>query len=150
MINLRRKRTTFVIAVSIITLNGACGGDERDVGAAAALDAYRAAYNAHDIDGVVDTFADDAVITGHPLDEDGTTTGADEIRALHEYEMPDAAPTDAYELTNVAEESDKVTFGHRWHTKGGDCYSGGGHTVTVEDGKIVSWVWGTAGYPCGS
>jgi hypothetical protein len=129
-----------------IAISAACGGSGTDSGDA--LDAYVEAYNARDLSGVVAVFAEDAVVTGHPLaGSDSVTTGWDEIRDLEEQDMVLSAVADAYEMTNVKTSDNRVSFDHIIRHKNGNCFSGTGHTLIVEDGKIVRWEWG-APQPC--
>ena len=130
----------------VVVVSPACsesGGGPADV-----LEAYVDAYNARDLDGVVALFAEDAVVTDHPLAGSGSvTTGVDEIRDLEHRDMVLSAATNAYEMTNVETSGDTVSFGHIIRHQDGGCFAGTGHTLTVEDAKIVSWDWGTP-QPC--
>ena len=110
------------------------------------LDAYVDAYNAHDIAAVMSLFADDAVMTGNLVSPGAEGTA--EIRAFQEGDMAIAAPDNAYAMTDVDVDGNTVTFGHIWHHKDGNCYSGTGHRVEVEGGLIVRWDFGTDSQPC--
>lgn len=133
-------RLLSVIAVSAVVASlVACGDDDAD--AADVLAEYVDAYNAHDLDAAMALFSDDAVMTAHPLDDDSPANGVAEIRVVHVIDMPEAAPDDALDVTDVVVEGNEVTFNHRWHAAGGDCYSGVGHSIVVQDDKIVSWTW---------
>jgi hypothetical protein len=115
-------------------------------GADELLDAYVDAYNAHDIAAVMSLFADDAVMTGNLVSPGAQGTA--EIRDFQEGDMAIAAPDNSYAMTDVEVDGNTVTFGHIWHHRDGNCYSGTGHRVEVEGGLIVRWDFGTDSQPC--
>ena len=113
----------------------------------AAIASYVAAYNAADVDAVVELFAEDAVITLHP---GGDYAGITEIRTLHEAE---ADGTVVYDISNVVVDGDTVTWDHVWSglEENGDPFENcvTGHTAIVEAGQIVSWTWPVTNFQCG-
>ena len=67
--------------MAISLLVGACGGSEA-TDPATVLAEYENARNSGDVDGLISLYADDAIVTRHPLDDDGTAHGVEEIRLL--------------------------------------------------------------------
>jgi hypothetical protein len=136
-----------VLALGIALL-GRDDGPEVRAGAGATpeevLASYVEAFNAHDLDAVMALFADDAIITGHPLDSAPPAEGTAEVRIL---ESADMGTGNTYEMTNVEAAGDTVTFGHRWHRADGACFAGTDRMV-VEQGKIAQWDFITASRPC--
>jgi len=127
----------------------ACGNDDADqADPAAVLADYEDARNAGDIDALMALYADDAVVTGHPLDSDGIANGVDEIR-LVELQVPSFQRSeDATEFIDVEVSGNRVTFGMRFFPAGSSCLGSSGHQVTVEDGKITLYAWGPTGESC--
>ena len=119
---------------------------------ASALAAYGEARNAGDVDVAVAFYAEDAVVTGHPLDEDGVATGIDEIRALEEQIPAAQGSGDGIEFVDVEVSGSTVTFNSRFFygangshaIMGAGCSGRIGDTATFEDGKIVLYEWGPA------
>jgi hypothetical protein len=101
------------------------------------------AFNAHDIDAVVALYADDAVVTGHPLAEGPTAEGAQEIRALT---VEDMGAANTYEVRDVETTGNSVSFVHLWYPDNG-CYAGTNRMV-IENGKITEWEMITNSRPC--
>lgn len=82
-----------------LILNSRCSGsvgsrrlwwDHDDADPATAIESYLEAYNSADLDAIVGLFAEDAVISGHPLDP--RAEGAAEITAAHATELDRARP----------------------------------------------------------
>ena len=116
--------------------------------AGAVVASYVAAYNAGDVDTLVELFTDDAVIAGHP---GGDYEGVAEIRTLHE---DGADATVAYDISNVAVDGDTVTWDHHWGETDdngliidGNCVEG--HTAEIEDGMFALWEWPVTDFQCG-
>ena len=134
-------RAALLLTLTVVLAAG-CAGDDADP--ADVLQAYVDAYNVHDLDGVVAVFAEDAVVTGHPLDgRNSRATGLEEIRDLESRDMSLSVATDAYEMTDVEVSGNRVSFGHIIHHRSGACFAGAGHSLVVEGDKIVRWDWGT-------
>jgi hypothetical protein len=110
------------------------------------MDSYVEAYNAHDLFAVMELWADNAVMTGHPFE--ARAEGIAELTRVTREDISQAAPTNAYEFINVTVEGDTVSFDSRFHNFRGECFSGV-HEVVVEDGKIVRWDWKVRGVRCG-
>lgn len=110
---------------------------------AAVLAAYEDARNARDWDALRALYADDAVITGHPLDEgDPPIADVDEILAL-EMERFDATD-EQVKFVNVEVSADRATFAHLFCADDGNCYGSLGDQadeITVRDGKITTYTW---------
>ena len=147
----RRFGLLLVIALTVMVALVGCGGDDDDAAAsdpAAILAEYQGASNTGDIDALISLYAEDAVVTDHPLDDDGLTEGVEAIRALDEFGTSIQRSEDATEFVDVRVSGNSVTFGHRFWNNRGQCFGGGGHEVTVEDGKITRYAWGTSGEAC--
>ena len=93
-------------------------------------------------------YADDAIVTGHPLDADGTAQGVEEIRRLEQGVPSIQRSEDATEFTDVGVSGNRVIFGQIFFNNISGCVAGEGHTLTVEGGKITLYAWGTSGEPC--
>jgi acetyl esterase/lipase len=96
--------------------------------------------NTGDLDAQLALYADDAVVTGHPLDDDGSATGVDAIRQLEDFQGE--FPGTVTEYVDLGVSGDTVTFDHRFFTAEGECFGAVGNEVTVVDGKITRYVWG--------
>ncbi len=155
-----RNRWLIVAAAAVIAVLGVGtliytadnGGDVSGTPAApddpaSILADYAEARNSGDVDAVM--AYDDAVVMGHPLDDDDVATGVDEIRVLQE-QIPAIQGSGAgIEYSDIVVSGSTATFSHAFRSIGGACLGGIDHTVTVEGGKIVLYVWGTASsIPC--
>lgn len=145
MRNLRSTSVTMcLLLIGVVT---ACNSTQSDP--AATIEAYVAAYNAADVDAIVELFADDAVIANHP---GGTFTGKEQIRSLHGGGGADGADgTVAYTISNIEVSGNTVTWDHVWSgEEAGEPFQScvEGHTATVENGQIVSWTWPPTNYQC--
>ena len=135
-----------VVAVLAVTAGG-CGSssdsvsDDTVVDVSSVLADYQAARNAGDVDALMALFADDAVVVDHPLDEDGTAQGIDEIRQL-EANVAAELPNSATEFLDLQISGDTVIFGHQFIVEDGDCFGGSGDRVTVVGDKITLYDWG--------
>lgn len=104
---------------------------------AAVLAAYEDARNARDYDALRALVADDAVITGHPLDySDPPIADVDEFVSLERGVFSNAETW----LVEVEVSGNQATFTQLFSVDG-DCHSTPGDQVTVEDGKITSYTW---------
>ena len=112
---------------------------------------YAAARNSGDVDGVIEFYAEDAVVENHPGDDDdGVATGTAEIRALEEQVPAIQGSGDGIELIDVGVSGNTVTFDTRFFRRGAEAdssvipFCGGArdNQVTVEDGKITLFVHG--------
>ncbi len=144
-------RRLIAAAMSMALLTSACGGgsDPADGGGtdpAATVEGYIAAYNAHDVDEVMTFFSEDSVVTGHPAA--ATSTGLDQIRALHQQDINSAADENAYTISNVQVSGDTVTWDHVWVHADGNEFCKFGHEAVVADGKFVTWTWPGGGFDC--
>ena len=124
-----------------------CASDEADAGEV--LESYTTAINAHDLDRAMSFFAENAVISGYPT-RTADLVGLDPIRDAEAGVLTFAAREDASRWTDVIVKGNTVSFGHVFLTRSGECFSGEGHTVSVDGGKIVTWDWGTHSQPCPS
>ena len=139
---------SFVVAISVVLTLSACGGgatpDE-------VLTGYADTRNSGDVDGVMEFYAEDAVVENHALDDDGFATGTAEIRALEEQVPAVQGSGDGVEYIDMVVSGSTVTFNTRFFygadgiRSGGSagCAGGKDSQVTVEDGKITLWVGGS-------
>lgn len=125
--------------------------DDADTDPAAVLADYQATINAGDVDALMSLYADDAVVVSHPQDSlsfgdeggEPVATGIDEIRLLV-INVPNVQrPEDATEFVNVEASGSQVTFDQIWFNDEEDCFGISGNEVTVQNGKITRYVWGT-------
>lgn len=138
-----------LIVVAGLLLLAACGDDDDEAtdNPTDVVGAYIDAYNAGDVDAAVALFADDAVITEHPMAQQAE--GPDEIRALvvADIEQSDQGG-DSYEISNLQVTGSTTTWDHRWKSDGGNVCTATGHEAVIEDGKIITWVFPTATIDC--
>jgi hypothetical protein len=83
-------------------------------------------------------------VKGHPLDANDVATGIDEIRVLQEQIPSRQGSAAGIEYLDIVASGSTATFSHAFYSSGGGCSGGIDNTVTVEDGKIVLYDWGTA------
>ena len=133
-------RRLIATAMSLALILGACGGDDSDP--AAVLADYVEAFNTGDADAVMVFYAEDAVIEGHPTVDGVTATGKSEILAIEQRMQINQELTGRLEFTNMVVSGNTVTFDDIFHNEEGDCFSGVGHQITVEDDKITLYVFG--------
>ena len=142
-----KSRFLFAVVAALAVTAGGCGSssdsvsDDTVVDVSSVLADYQAARNAGDVDALVALFADDAVVVDHPLDEDGTAQGIDEIRQL-EAIVAAELPNSATEFLDLQISGDTVIFGHQFIVEDGDCFGGSGDKVTVVGDKITLYDWG--------
>ncbi len=136
-------RRAFVATISAVLILGACGGDATPDEVLVDLQNVR---NSGDVDAVMALYAEDAVVENHPLDApldaDEVATGVDEIRSLEAQVPGIQGSTGGIEFTDLVVSGNTVTFKSTFFNEEGDCFSGAGNEVTVEDGKITLFVWG--------
>jgi ketosteroid isomerase-like protein len=109
---------------------------------AAVLAAYEDARNARDFDALRALYADDAVITGYPLDaSDPPVADVDEIVS---HERGVFAQTSFVEV----EVSGRQATFTLLFLRDGDCEANADNQITVEDGEITSYTWGGDYQPC--
>ena len=133
-----------VALVLVLVALGGCGGDDADP--AGVLNDYRAAYNAGDIDAVMDLFTDESVVTGHPFQ--ASSEGLSAIRSVQVSDIAAAATSDAYTISNVEVSGDTVTWDHVWTSSTGDQFCQEGQTAVIKDGKILTWDWPDGSFSC--
>jgi hypothetical protein len=144
-----------VVAVGAVVLLASGGGDDLAPTApgedpASILAAYFEAHNSGDVEAAIAFFADDAVVFDHPQDFDDIATG-DEIRLLEREHPLVQGSGDGMEVFNVTVDGSTVTFHHRFFYGADGIHSGlvagcAGSvfdSVTVVDGKITVYDWGT-------
>lgn len=121
-----------------------CSSDPEDDGPAEVLTEYEDARNARDFEAMRALYADDAVITGHPLvDRDPSDADVDEILALEEERWRDGARADEQiRFVDVEVSGDTATFVHLFFNDSGDCWSTDSDEITVQDGTITRYAWG--------
>ena len=104
------------------------------------LAAYEEAFNAKDIDAVMALWAEDAVLISDPL---GGTPEGSAIELFESSRIQTTAVEDGHTFHNIEVLGDSVTFDSDWVGSDGVCMVGLGHTVTVENGQITRWTYGT-------
>jgi hypothetical protein len=109
---------------------------------AADLAAYEDARNAEDVDALIALYANDAVVIGHPLDEDGLAEGVDEIRTLESHVPAIHGANGFTEYGEIEVSGNTATFKQKLVNNEGDCFSSSGNETTVADDKITLYQWG--------
>ena len=125
-----------IALISVAVVISACAGDdgvEDDLGAV--VESYIQAYNDGDLEDVMSHFVVMSTITGHPTDFDPVATDIYSIERLHKEDLRFGQQ---YVISNLSVEGDTVTWNSVWGDDG--CVQG--HSAVVEDGKMLSWVWG--------
>ncbi len=107
---------------------------------AAVIQAYIAAYNAGDIDGVMALFTEESEVTGQFF-YDASSVGLEEIRGVLLFDMYYSAEVDAYEIFNIEVSDNIVMWDHVWTASNGVDFCAEGHSAVIEDGKILAWTW---------
>lgn len=140
---------TSVLLAGGLVLAG-CTSQPEAAGPAEVLEQYEEARDASDIDALMALYAEGAVVTGHPLEEGSPpiATGAEEIRLLEEQISDLQRAEDANDFFDTEVTGNTAVFSNQFFTDDGSCYSGSGHEITVEDGQITSYAWGTHSQPC--
>ena len=146
MLTLRRLLFLVMLGGTGVLVVAACGDDGSGSSRAGApgevVQAYVAAYNAQDIDGVMALFAEDAVI----VEGDERIEGAEAIRAGEVAKFEVHAPGgEAYSISNLIVTDNTVTWDHLFKGTAHTCV-GTGDEAVVEDGKIVMWTF--ASFTC--
>ena len=113
---------------------------------AAAIESYVAAYNAKDLEGVMDLFVEESVIHGHPFTVQ--TAGLSAIESLQQDDMDAAAERDAYSVSDVRVSGYAVTWSHRWQRADGEEFCAEGLKATVVAGAILEWTWPETDFAC--
>ena len=129
---------TVAIAVAITMALAGCSSEDADDGASnsgATIDSYISAYNAGDLDAVMDHFTQESVIVGHPTDFDPQ---ADDIYSIERLHKEDLQFGQTYVISNVVVDGDTVTWDSVWGDDG--CVKG--QSAVVKDGTILTWRWG--------
>jgi hypothetical protein len=123
--------------------------DTADSDPAGVIEDYQEARNSGDMDALMALYADDAVITGHPLDSNSLGdpglepfADVDQLRLIESDRASFQRPEDATEFFNIQVEGNRVSFDDRFFNEDGDCFGRSGGEVTVEDGKITLYDWG--------
>ena len=134
--------TIAVITAIVLATSDSDSDAAADRSPGAVLFAFQDAYNAGDVDGILDQFAPEAAITRYP-NLITNATGTDQIEALFTSETDDGAQ---YQFSEVEVEGSTVTFRHRWTAEA--CTTAQGHRMVVENGLIQSWEWPTTNARC--
>lgn len=133
MIILQRAVVALISAAVILS---ACAGDDgREDDPGAVIESYIQVYNDGDFDAVMKHFIEESTITGHPTDFDPVATDIYSIRTLHKQDLSFG---EQYTISNVEADGHTVTWNSIWGEDG--CVKG--HSAVIEDGKILSWIWG--------
>ena len=134
-------RSLIVVVMAIGFVVAGCSSSSDDP--ASVLADYAETRISGDVDAVMAFYTTDAVVKGHPLDNDDVATGIDEIRVLQEQIPARQGSAAGIEYLDVVVSGSTVTFSHAFRWGGGGCSGGIDNAATVEDGKIVGYVWGT-------
>lgn len=141
-------RRAIAIAVACLALlASACSGAAATPGPEDVVQSYVDTYNADDLDGLMDLFAEDAVLTGHPFGP-ARAEGLDAIRSVQAADRAAAAAESPYEISDVEVTDNTVTWDHVWTSGDGEDWCAEGNAVVVEDGKIVSYEFPANARPC--
>ena len=145
-------RSVFVAAglmTAVLAMSG-CGGndggDTAEPDPAAVIEDYRVAYNSGDIDGLMELFSEESVLTGHPLASE--SAGIDAIREVQLGDLGAGSSANAYEFSNVEVSGDTVTWDFLWTNVDGGEWCGEGHTAVVAGGQILTWAFTPDRFPC--
>ena len=133
-------RGWFLVMVSAGLLLSACSGEDADP--ASVIEDFVTAYNADDLDAVMELFADDAMLSGNPFEfSDGPWVGVS-IRSLF-FTAMDFAAENAWTISDVEVDGKTVTWNQVYRTTipGLEATCDNGHRAVVEGGKIESWAW---------
>ncbi len=143
-----KPRVLAAIVVAIALTAAACSSSSEDP--AAVLAAYEDARNAKDVDALMALYADDAVVTDHPLDSDKLAEGVDEIRALEQQVPSIMGANGSTEFQVIEVSGNTATFTQKFVDYSGECHtgSGSGNKVTVVDGKITLYEWDNSEGKC--
>jgi len=137
-------RRSLILVIAMMFFVVACSDDAPSADPESTIEKYIETYNADDIDGIMELFSDESVITDHPFS--GSSTGLTAIRALHVQDRAAAASENAYTISNIEVTGTTVTWDHTWTNNAGDTYCPPGpNTAVVEDGIILSWTWTDTG-----
>lgn len=137
------RQLAFAISFSAVAAS-ACSG--ADVGPEQVIRSYADAYNANDVDGLTELFAEDALMTGHPFG--AHADGIDTILNVHAADRAIAAVETPYEISNIEVTGNTVSWDHVWTNRDGSDYCAEGHSAVVEGGKIVLWEFAPNPYLC--
>ena len=139
-----------LVGLAVVLLNQGDDTPAADASPGEVLTDYTATRNSGDVDGVMEFYAEGAVVEDHPLDDDGVATGTAEIRALEKQVPAIQGSGDGIELIDMAVSGNTVTFDTLFFRRGAEAdssvipFCGGArdNQVTVEDGKITLFVHG--------
>ena len=113
-----------------------------------AFAAWALAWNAHDLDAIMEFFSEESEIVNHPADS--VTRGTDLrglalIRSTLELQLGRLVPVKPFMISNVEVSRNTVTWDSEWESDAlGALLCAEGHSATVEVGKILFWthaVW---------
>ncbi len=120
----------FTILFALLLSLSACGGGDADSEEAKVIEAYEAAWNAQDIDGVMAFYAEDAVEKNGL----GTFTGPNQIRGV----MDQAMKTFALDCGNYKLNGNTLTYECELKNYSGSSGPTETYDAVIENGKIKS------------
>jgi ketosteroid isomerase-like protein len=138
-----------VVAVAVVaTVNTGDGMSSSSEDPESVLRAFEAARNSGDVGAVMEFYAEDAVVKDSPVGEDGIANGRKangyaEILSMEAQIPRIQGSTGGIEYLDMTVSGNTATFNHKFLNAGGDCFGGTGDQVTIEDGKITLYDWGT-------
>jgi ketosteroid isomerase-like protein len=128
-----------VLIVGIGTLAMIGGDEDAAVDPVRVIEDYAVAYNAGDIDRLVELFTNESVVDTGDAMFGGPFTGREQIRTHLVRELDKAAEVDALQISKVQVSGNTVTWDQALTLSGGDqTYCSEGSSAVVEDGSIVS------------
>jgi ketosteroid isomerase-like protein len=131
-----------VVALTLTAMGCSSDSDDAADDPAAVLADYLEVWNAEDAEAVMVFYTEDAVLEGHPEDNDGLATGQSEILVIEAGMQGHQGSTGTMEFLNMEVSGDTVTYDNIFINGSGECFSSTGTVMTVEGDKIARMVWG--------
>jgi len=135
-----RRSIVAVVAVVIALVGTVWAISLRDAGEAdpsAVIEEYELAYNDADIERIMNLFADDSVLLGHPYADD--LVGHAAIRDVQIRDLANSGSTGEYRMFGVHVVGDTVTWDHVYVNDRSEQFCAGGNRAIVVDGRITRW-----------
>lgn len=135
-----------VIAGGLIAARAVRSDRASQAGPAAVIEQYVEAFNEGDIDAMMNQFADDAQLIGHPFAAEAF--GATAIRDVQIGDLANAAPTDAIRVSDLEVVGDVVTWNQVYENRRGEFTCATGNRAVVVDDEIVRWEFAEHRHRC--
>lgn len=104
---------------------------------------YFDARNSGDLDAMMVFYAEDVVVKDHPLDTRDDTADRNEIRQIEQTIVVLQGSDAVMEAHDMVVSGNTVTYNSTFVNADGVCFGRAGNQVTVEDGKITLYQWGS-------